>query len=79
MSESHTAKVTMKVTEPGRESIIKTPTVLSVEYSEDHHQARVEAISILKKEQSFPDGTTFEVVDVEYIESFDDFLKRQLK
>ncbi len=75
MSELKTAKVTIKVTELGNEPVFKTPSVLDVVPSEDHHQARVGAISTLKKGQNYADGTTFELIAVEYVESFDDFLK----
>lgn len=75
MSELKTAKVIIKVTEPGKESVVKTPSVLDVLVSDDHQQAKAGAIATLKKGQNFAERTTFELVDVEYVESFDDFLK----
>jgi len=79
MSENRTAKVTIKITESNEEPIFRTPLITTIETAEDNHKVKAEALSIVKSEKDYSIGTTFEVVDIEYIESFDDFLKRKLK
>ena len=74
MSENRTAKVTIKITEPNKEPIYRTPLITTSETDEDNHKVKAEALSNAKSEQNYSIETTFEVVDVEYIESFDDFV-----
>ena len=76
MGENRTAKVTIKITEPNKEPIYRTPLITTSETDEDNHKVKAEALSNVKCEQNYSIETTFEVVDVEYIESFDDFLSR---